>query len=102
MTTISQPGPATAYTRASVEAYLRAAAAERTRIGVAIDEARRRTSIALLEEQRLVSEADRQTDGLEVVPAPDTDSLFDQLQLIPDGIEDRWPSDNIPAAMAHE
>jgi hypothetical protein len=53
MTQSSDPKAAQAYTRASVEAYLRAAADECARIESAITEAHERTAWAQAEEQRL-------------------------------------------------
>jgi hypothetical protein len=55
MTEPTHPGAGQAYTRTSVERYLSAAAAERSRLGSAIAEARRRTETALHEEERLLA-----------------------------------------------
>jgi hypothetical protein len=55
MTSSVDPKSASAYTRASVEAYLQAAAAERARIELAIAEARARTERALGRAHRLHS-----------------------------------------------
>jgi hypothetical protein len=86
MTTPNDRTSAPAYTRDSVEAYLRAAAAERLRIELAIAEARARTERAHRKEQRLdalVGEA----------PAPeggDPDALLDQLRSAMDDDRTLW------------
>ena len=62
MTTPNDGKTASAYTRASVEAYLQAAAAERLRIELAITEARSRTERARRKQQRLAALEDEATE----------------------------------------
>ena len=55
MTPFRQPEATEAYTRASVEAYLRAASEEKARLHEAITEARKRVAQAEMDEQYLIS-----------------------------------------------
>jgi hypothetical protein len=109
----SDPEAGQAYTRASVEAYLRAAAAERTRIESAIATARSRTAWALGEEERLRSLApalDAPPEGTRAHGAPGdgpalpgrSESLVDRLPLASEDDRGRWRQPDLPTAVARD
>ncbi|MGO8870970.1 MAG: hypothetical protein ACLQPH_06115 [Acidimicrobiales bacterium] len=96
MTTPSDRTSAAAYTRDSVEAYLRAAGAERLRIELAIAEARARTERAHRKLQRL----DALVGEVPTTGGDDPAALIDQLRTaMNDG--SRWLQAD-PAAVARE
>jgi hypothetical protein len=104
----SEPEAGQAYTRASVEAYLRAAAAERTRIESAIAAARSRTAWALGEEERLRSLApafDTPPGGTPVngnSPAAVPESLVDRVPVNGEGNGRLWREPDLPTAAARD
>ncbi len=108
MTHSIDPVPVQGYTRASVEAYLRAAATERARIEAAIIEARLRTSIAREREQRLSAlgaegglpsvRAVGDTDGLGQPVADRSDSLIDRFPVLVDHDVPSWDHSDLPTA----
>jgi hypothetical protein len=92
MTTAKGLNGANAYTRESVEAYLRAVEAERVKLGEAIAVARARTERATAERQRLDGGTPAGADGL---PASDGGSA--ETGAV--GAMDTGPG--IPSALAH-
>jgi hypothetical protein len=68
MTTPNDRKAASAFTRASVEAYLQAAAAERLRIELAITEARARTERARRKQHRLAALEDEAAEESDADP----------------------------------
>jgi hypothetical protein len=113
MTPFREPEAAEAFTRSSVEEYLRAASAEKARLREAIAEARRRTARALLDEQYLAQQDpsagdpvddDMADDGLSGHPPyglPGAGHSGAQLRLTPEG-EDIWALSELPRAVVHE
>jgi hypothetical protein len=100
MTPSTDPQAAQAYTRTSVERYLSAAAAEQSRLQVAIVEARQRTESALREEQRLLSlrDGDQESSRRGNGARPDTDP--DPFRFTVDTAEHAWSDPGFPAAAA--
>jgi hypothetical protein len=105
----SDPRAGQAYTRASVEAYLRAAANERRRLESAIAEARARTAEARRMEEHLHASIDT-----EVVPAVDEyhqrrpvvvespGSLTRRLPFGLNGQAGEWHEQDLPAAATRD
>lgn len=121
----SDPTVEPSYTRASVEAYLRAIVDQRQQLESQIDEARARTERARVQLERIRgrnsgpdtlvtapgSASDPAPAPAEVVisPAADTgdpdtgsSSLIDQLRLTVPPETDRWERSEVPTAVDHE
>jgi hypothetical protein len=105
----SDPQAGQAYTRASVETYLRAASEERRRLQSAIAEARARTAEARRMEEHLHASDD--TEAVPVVdgyhqrrPAvvEDSDSLTQRLPFGLNGEAGEWRQQDLPAAATHD
>jgi hypothetical protein len=82
MTPFREPEATEAYTRASVEAYLRAASDEKARLQEAIAEARKRMAQAEMDEQYLISHQGISHHDIGVQDPADVDSN--------DGDSGRW------------
>jgi hypothetical protein len=98
MTPFRQPEATEAYTRASVEAYLRAASNEKARLSEAIAEARKRLARAEMDEQYLIAhEGDVRHDvaGREPAEVDSTDGHSGGWDIEPSGGSfgaTGWPS----------
>lgn len=106
MTPSSDPEVTTAYTQASVEAYLRAVAAEKARLEQAIDDAHQRTARAIREAELLTTrtaDADEEADELGGVTDAEDDQLLAQLPLLlPQDVDSRLEIERPSPAMVHE
>jgi hypothetical protein len=92
-----------AYTRASVEAYLRAVAEERKRIESAIAEATARSEWARSEEDRLIVGGSPGPDTTDqAVDGPEYGSLIDHLRFTPNTGESTWAQPEVPTVAAHD
>jgi hypothetical protein len=104
----SDPQVGQAYTRASVEAYLRAAASERSRLESAIAEARARTVDARRVEEQLRAgnvDPDAVVVGDDESRPPvveSSDSLTERLPFAIDGQPAEWREQDVPAAVARD
>ncbi len=99
MTPFRQPEATEAYTRASVEAYLRAARDEKARLHAAIAEARKRTAQAQRDEQYRIShegDADRDMASHDPAEVDSTDGHSGGWDIEPSGNSfgvTGWPSE---------
>jgi hypothetical protein len=86
-----------AYTRASVEAYLRAAADERARIESAIAAAQARSDWVRREEERLDARAAATTEAV-----VDTGAQTGRLSVPAATDANGWDHSEVPTAIAHD
>jgi hypothetical protein len=105
----SDPQAGQAYTRASVEAYLRAAAMERLRLQSAIAEAQARTAEARRREEQLhASGMDTAAvpvdgyDGRRPAVVESSDSLARRLPFGLNGQSSHWQGQDLPTAAARD
>ncbi len=97
MTPSTDPGAAQAYTRTSVERYLSAAAAERSRLESAIAAARARTQSALQEEERLLSLQDQPGEAAGRRNGAPVTARSDPFRFTVDGGRQVWHEQGFPA-----
>jgi hypothetical protein len=110
----SEPQAGQAYTRASVETYLRAAAEERRRMQSAIAEAQARTAQARTAQAHRMGQHLQATHNTEAVPVVDgydqrrpavvenSDSLTQRLPFGLNGEAGEWRQQDLPAAATRD